>query len=69
MLHATTVAFTATVPDILKIARDVNSATYQSFEAFGIAALLYLVHFVRARVAVPPRRAALARLPAAAGQR
>ncbi|WP_244848214.1 ABC transporter permease [Caballeronia sp. SL2Y3] len=43
MLHATTVAFTATVPDILKIARDVNSATYQSFQAFGIAALLYLV--------------------------
>lgn len=42
MLHATTVAFTATVPDILKVARDVNSATYQSFEAFGIAALLYL---------------------------
>jgi histidine transport system permease protein len=42
MLHATTVAFTATVPDILKIARDVNSATYQSFDAFGIAALLYL---------------------------
>ncbi len=43
MLHATTVAFTATVPDILKIARDVNSATYQSFAAFGIAALLYLI--------------------------
>ena len=43
MLHATTVAFTATVPDILKIARDVNSATYMSFHAFGIAALLYLV--------------------------
>lgn len=42
MLHATTVAFTATVPDILKIARDVNSATYMSFEAFGIASLLYL---------------------------
>ncbi len=42
MLHATTVAFTATVQDILKIARDVNSATYQSFQAFGIAALLYL---------------------------
>jgi histidine transport system permease protein len=42
MLHATTVAFTATVPDILKIARDVNSATYKSFEAFGLAALLYL---------------------------
>jgi histidine transport system permease protein len=42
MLHATTVAFTATVPDILKIARDANSATYMSFQAFGIAALLYL---------------------------
>ncbi len=42
MLHATTVAFTATMPDILKIARDVNSATFLSFQAFGIAALLYL---------------------------
>jgi histidine transport system permease protein len=42
MLHATTVAFTATVPDILKIARDANAATYMSFQAFGIAALLYL---------------------------
>ncbi|MFT0174755.1 ABC transporter permease [Paraburkholderia mimosarum] len=42
MLHATSVAFTATVPDILKVARNANSATYQSFQAFGIAALLYL---------------------------
>jgi histidine transport system permease protein len=42
MLHATTLAFTATVPDILKIARDANAATYLSFQAFGIAALLYL---------------------------
>ncbi|WP_035053511.1 ABC transporter permease [Andreprevotia chitinilytica] len=42
MLHCTSVAFTATVPDLLKVARDVNSATYQSFEAFGLAALLYL---------------------------
>jgi histidine transport system permease protein len=41
MLHATTLAFTATVPDILKVTRDVNSATYQSFHAFGVAALLY----------------------------
>ncbi|WP_118179825.1 ABC transporter permease [Paraburkholderia phosphatilytica] len=41
MLHATTVAFTATVPDILKVARDVNSATYASFESFGLAALIY----------------------------
>jgi len=42
MLHATSVAFTATVPDILKVARDANSATYQSFDAFGLAALIYL---------------------------
>jgi len=42
MLHATSVAFTATVPDILKVARDANAATYQSFQSFGIAALLYL---------------------------
>lgn len=41
MLHATTVAFTATVPDILKIARDANSATYMTFQSFGIAAVLY----------------------------
>ncbi|AVH38206.1 MULTISPECIES: ABC transporter permease [Pseudomonas] len=41
MLHSTTLAFTATVPDILKVARDVNAATYSSFEAFGIAAVLY----------------------------
>ncbi|GLU32488.1 ABC transporter permease [Trinickia caryophylli] len=42
MLHATTLAFTATVPDILKVARDANSATYMSFQAFGLAALIYL---------------------------
>jgi histidine transport system permease protein len=42
MLHSTTLAFTATVPDILKIANDANSATYASFSAFGIAAALYL---------------------------
>ena len=41
MLHATTVAFTATVPDILKVARDANAATFASFDAFGLAALLY----------------------------
>ena len=41
MLHSTTLAFTATVPDLLKVARDVNSATYSSFEAFGLAAVLY----------------------------
>ncbi len=41
MLHATTLAFTATVPDILKIANDAYSATYNPFAAFIIAALLY----------------------------
>jgi len=43
MLHSTTLAFTATVPDLLKVARDENSATYSSFEAFGLAAVLYAV--------------------------
>ncbi|HXE19475.1 histidine ABC transporter permease HisM [Castellaniella sp. UC4442_H9] len=42
MLHATSLAFTATVPDILKVARDANSATYQTFASYGVAALLYL---------------------------
>ncbi len=41
MLHSTSLAFTATVPDILKVARDANSATYASFEAFSIAGVLY----------------------------
>jgi len=43
MLHSTSLAFAATVPDLLKVARDVNSATYMSFQAFGIAAVLYLM--------------------------
>jgi histidine transport system permease protein len=42
MLHATSVAFTATVPDLLKVARDANAETFRSFEAFGLAGLLYL---------------------------
>ncbi|MNR34766.1 Histidine transport system permease protein HisM [compost metagenome] len=42
MLHATSVAFTATVPDILKVARDANAATFLTFQSFGLAALLYL---------------------------
>jgi histidine transport system permease protein len=51
MLHSTALAFTATVPDILKIARDINSATYQPFYAFGIAAVIYLmVSFVLIRL-------------------
>lgn len=43
MLHSTALAFTATVPDLLKIARDINAATYQPFYAFGIAAVIYLI--------------------------
>ncbi len=43
MLHSTALAFTATVPDLLKVARDINAATYQPFVAFGIAAVLYLI--------------------------
>ncbi|QWA09474.1 ABC transporter permease [Sodalis ligni] len=43
MLHSTALAFTATVPDVLKIARDINAATYQPFYAFGIAAVIYLM--------------------------
>jgi len=43
MLHSTALAFTATVPDLLKVARDINSATYRPFVAFGIAAALYLI--------------------------
>ena len=43
VLHSTTIAFTATVPDILKVARDANSATYMTFQSFGIAAVLYLI--------------------------
>lgn len=41
LLHSTSIAFTATVPEILKVARDVNSATYAPFSSFGIAAVLY----------------------------
>lgn len=41
MLHSTTLAFTATVPDILKIANDAYSATYNPFASFSLAAILY----------------------------
>jgi histidine transport system permease protein len=43
MLHATSLAFTATVADILKVARDANAATFLTFQAFGMAALLYML--------------------------
>jgi histidine transport system permease protein len=42
MLHSTTLAFTATVPDILKVVKDAYSATYNPFAAFGLAAIIYL---------------------------
>ena len=42
MLHATTLAATATVPDILKVARNASSDYYLPFVAYGIAAILYL---------------------------
>ncbi len=42
MLHATTLAFTATVPDILKVANDAYSATYDPFDSFSLAAIIYL---------------------------
>lgn len=41
VLHATSIAFTATVSEILKVARDVNAVTYDAFSAFGIAAIIY----------------------------
>jgi histidine transport system permease protein len=43
MLHATSLAFTATLPDILKVARDANAATFLTFQSFGFAALLYML--------------------------
>ncbi|MNG04236.1 Histidine transport system permease protein HisM [compost metagenome] len=42
MLHSTSVAFTATIPDILKVARDANSETFLTFQSFGISAVIYL---------------------------
>lgn len=41
LLHSTAIAFTATVPEMLKIARDVNSATFAPFASYGIAAVFY----------------------------
>jgi histidine transport system permease protein len=42
MLHSTTLAFTATVPDLLKVANDAYSATYNPFAAYSTVALIYL---------------------------
>ncbi|GAB2910738.1 histidine ABC transporter permease HisM [Paralcaligenes sp. KSB-10] len=43
LLHCTSIAFTATVPELLKVARDVNSATYAAFSSFSIAGIFYAV--------------------------
>lgn len=43
LLHATSVAFAVTVKDLMAVARDVNASTFRSFEAFGLAAVLYLL--------------------------
>lgn len=42
VLHATALASAVTVKDVMSIARAVNADTYKSFEAFGIAAVIYL---------------------------
>ena len=42
LMHATSLAFVVTVKDVMAVARDANANTFRSFEAFGIAALLYL---------------------------
>jgi histidine transport system permease protein len=42
MLHATTLASTATLPDILKVARSAFGEYYLPFVAYGMAAFLYL---------------------------
>ncbi|MCI0995185.1 histidine ABC transporter permease HisM [Pseudomonas corrugata] len=61
VLHSTAIAFTVTVPDVLKVAGDVNAETYQSFEAYGIASLIYLsVSFVLIGVFRQVERRALA---------
>lgn len=43
MLHSTTIAFAITVPEVLKVASDINAATYRPFLAYGTAALIYLM--------------------------
>jgi len=42
ILHSPPVAFTATTPYFLKLARDANSAPSMTFQSFGIPALIYL---------------------------
>jgi arginine/ornithine transport system permease protein len=43
MLHATAIASTVTLVDVTRVARDVYSNHLLPVEAFGMAALIYLV--------------------------
>ncbi len=43
LLQATSLAFIATVPDILSVARYVNSDTYDSLNTFAVAGIIYAV--------------------------
>lgn len=43
LLHSTSIAFTATVPELLSVARGVNSETYATFSAFATAAIFYAI--------------------------
>ena len=43
LLQATSLAFTATVADLLSVARYVNSDTYDSLNAFAVAGILYAI--------------------------
>ncbi|MBC3486456.1 histidine ABC transporter permease HisM [Pseudomonas sp. SWRI50] len=43
LLHATSIAFAATVPELMKVTRDINGQTYMTFQVFAVAALLYAV--------------------------
>lgn len=42
MIHGKTLAFAATIPDIITIARYVIAATYATFQSFGIASVFFL---------------------------
>ena len=58
MLHATTLAFTATVPDILKVANDAYSATYDPFDSFRPGGHRVSVRVLHADFLLPAGRAA-----------
>lgn len=43
LLHATSVAFSVTLKDLMAVARLANAQTFRPLESFGLAALLYLM--------------------------